>query len=180
MAVRGTGFTDIGQYLSANAGTLANERAGLAGTVNDELNKATASADQVAGKAKPQTDYTSIPGYGDALQQQNEAEADAANLGSAGGLQDLLQRKGDNAAQGNFDSQLLVGNPDLGTVQKRGSNLGDYLDQQGQSVFNQPIPPTPGQPTPLPPDKDPNKPPGESGTPDPYNPVPVKKPGDNR
>lgn len=131
MAKVGTGFTDIGQYLAANQGTLANERAGLTGMVGGELDDATNAADKVVAGIQHGTDPTAAAGYGDALQKQNDAENDAQTLGTPGGLQGLLGRKyGDSADQGQFDSSLIVGSRDFDPVQARAKSLGDYLDQQ--------------------------------------------------
>lgn len=188
---RGTGFTDIGQYLAANQGTLADESAQLGGTIGGELDKAKTDADAAYANVQPGTltDYSTVPGYGDALTEQTQAQQDATNLGTAGGLQDLLQRtRGDSADQGAFDAQLLTGNPQLTGAQQKATTLGDYLDAAGQSasrpapvIVNDPgstgggvTPPGYGHPGDPPDRGDPNTPPGESGTPatpgDPKNP----------
>lgn len=186
---RGTGFTDIGQYLAANQGTLANEAAGLTSNVNGELDKAKTDADAAYANVQPGTltDYTQVAGYGNALDEQTQAQTDAGSLGSAGGIQWALQKQGDTADQGAFDSQLLVGNPDVvagvGAAQQKAS-LGDYLDSVGKNAarpapvivddpdgWNGVTPTGPGSGNPLgtghpgapPTQQDPNTPPGESG-----------------
>lgn len=131
MAPRGTGYTSIGDYLNANQGTLESERGALTGMVGGELDDATKAADQVVAGVQHGTDPTTAAGYGDALQKQNESRADAALLGTHGGLQDLLERKyGDTASQGDFDANLLTGGAGFSGVQQRAQTLGDYLDAQ--------------------------------------------------
>lgn len=178
MAKFGTGFTDLGQYLAANQGTLANERAALTGMVGGELDDATNAADKVVSGIQHGTDPTAAPGYLDALQKQNDAEGDAATLGTQGGLQGLLGRKyGDTADQGQFDSSLLVGARDFDPVQARAKNLGDYLDQQAfpAAAALPVVPIVPDNPyTPPPPTPgDVAQPPQTSGVPGPSG---VKKP----
>lgn len=154
----------MSDYLNANQGTLANERGSLAGMVGDELDAAKSTADQVVAGVQHGSVPSAAPGYLDALQKQNDAEADATNLGTHGGLQDLLRRQyGDSADQGNFDANLITGASEYGPVQARAQSLGDYLDSQANAAAA-PLPPTPAA-VPDNPGEQPAAPPGDVATP---------------
>jgi hypothetical protein len=140
MARPGSGFVSISDYLGANQGTLANEHAALAGLVGGEYNSAKSAADQVIGSAQPGTDYTATPGYSAAVDQINAAQQDQTNLGTTGGVQDLLKRQyGANDSQAAFDASLL------GTQQVTNPDLMAYLNT-GAAVGARPYPQAPALP----------------------------------
>jgi hypothetical protein len=140
MGTRGTGYVSVSDFLDNNQGTLANEHDALAGLVGGEYSKAQAAADQVIAGAQPGTDYTTTPGYSAAVDQINAAQQDQTNLGTRGGVQDLLQRQyGANTAQAAFDASLL------GTQQMTNPDLMDYLNT-GAASSARPYAQAPAQP----------------------------------
>ena len=136
-------YTSIADYLGANQGTVADERAKLAGVVGGELDAAKGAADTVAAGVAPGSDYTTSPGFLDADAKQQQAQADASGLSTLGGNADLLQRAyGDSGRQAGFDAGLITGGAPAAGVQAKAKSLTDYLGTSGAAAA-QPPPPTP-------------------------------------
>jgi hypothetical protein len=132
---RTTGFTSMADYINANQGTIANEDAALNGDVNTAVGNAQTAADGViaqAGVDKPD-DYTTTKGYGDALGKIQDAQQTANELGSTGGLADLLQAHYGpqwatyDTADANMDAGFLGVQPNSAAATKA-AGLTDYLN----------------------------------------------------
>lgn len=144
----GARYTSISDYLGANQGTLADERAKLSGVVGGELDDAKKTADQVVGGVGPGTDYTTAPGYGDARAKEDQAQKDAGLLGTYGGLAGgtdvgaglLARTYGDSTTQARFDAGLLQGSPSFSDVKDKGKSLTGYLDKQSSAAAGTPAP----------------------------------------
>lgn len=178
---QGTGFTSVSDYLDANAGTLAREGSDIGGAVGGQIDAARGAADQlIAGDQKSyQQDYTTLPGYQDALDKAIAAKDQTTALGDQGGLSDYFQKNlHDSRSQGDFDASLLgaSGKLDTAGLAKRGGDLIGYLNQGLAGV------PAPGPAQPS--DRDPEQPasngspgdfpgPGRRGPAQPYPYTPV-------
>lgn len=136
MAKRGTGYVSVSDFLDANQGTLDRERGDLQGYVGDEYAKAQQKADSVIASAKPGGgDYTTLPGYSDAVDAANAAQQDVTGLGTYGGVADLIARRyGATQPQAQFDAGLV------GTMQGTQSPLTDYLNTSLQFATESPAP----------------------------------------
>lgn len=146
MPLRGTpGFVSVGDYLSANKGTLADNAAAVRGDVSGAISDARAGAEGLT--AGGGSDPTSLTGYLDALTKGRGATQQATALGQQGGIANALQGhygKGPGASpdpvtrfaqpdgtytqdKAMFDAGLLGGR--FNEVQSRGRGLSAYLDK---------------------------------------------------
>jgi hypothetical protein len=167
-----TGYTSISDYLDANRGTLGNESGALSSDALGQLGAAQDAADKVIAQVQPgQPNFTTTPGYGDAVSRIHDAQDRANGLQSFGGVADALrQHYGDSQNGAAFDASMLEGSPTFGAAVSKAQSLSDYLDKGAAAAAAKSPPsppPLPGQeaPFPLPPDNDPNTPPGEKGHP---------------
>lgn len=146
-----TGYTSVSDFLDANQGTLANEAKQIGSGVGDRIDQAHSAADQAIAAdtgAGYTQDYTTLPGYKDALDKAIAAKDQATALGDQGGLSDYFQKNlHDSTSQGDFDAQLLgaSGKLDAAGLQGRASGLIDYLNQ-GLAGVQPPAPPPPPEP----------------------------------
>lgn len=122
-----TGFNSVSDYLGANQGTLDREANDVNGMVGSELDAGKTAADQFAqGVTSP--DYSSTPGYSDALAKQNTGQQDAELTKSGGGLQDLLGRTPQGHGATAFDGMLLGAHGGFKDTQDKAQTLHGYLD----------------------------------------------------
>lgn len=159
----GTGYTSVSDYLGANQGTVANERDSVISDFARQGDAARAADDAVLAGVKPQSDYSTLPGYLDALKGEQNFVADAKNLGTEPGISTTLQHKYSpqdptyTTGKASFDASLLTGNPAITHASDAGKLLDGYLNKSAEAIASQPLPPPPPPP---PPPKDPNGLPG--------------------
>jgi hypothetical protein len=122
----GTGYTSVGDYLSANQGTLDREKGALQHYVGQEYGQAQGAADDLIKSAVPGSgDYTQTAGYGAGADKATKAQQDQTGLNTYGGVADLLKRIYGGSSEGaSFDAGLL--GPQGASKQP---NLVDYLNQ---------------------------------------------------
>ncbi len=117
--------------------------------------KDTFDAEQQANSQPTKSDYTTTPGYSEALAKQGAALESATNLKTHGGISTLLkQHYGTDPAytedKSNFDASL-VGTGGFEDVQNKAQSLTDYLNKGGSAAANVVLPPPPTpEPTPTP------------------------------
>src|SRR4051812_22100569 len=112
-----TGFNSVSDYLGANRGTLDREAGDVNGLIGTELDSAKSAADSFANSiygSGPKADFSAATGYSQADTLQNQAQQDATNTKTEGGLQDLLGRTHHGQATA-FDAELL-GSRDFGAT----------------------------------------------------------------
>jgi hypothetical protein len=158
----GTGYTSISDYLDANPGALDHERAGFIEDTKDPFGVTgvtvkgaggvLAADNAILAKVKPQSDYSSIPGYLDALKGEQELVARGKNLMDEHGLATIFQDdygKTDPTYthdKAGFDAALLTGDPTLAAAGTAALGLNGYLSGNAARIAGQPLPPPPPPP----------------------------------